>query len=119
MSDPNDPQAETNLIWPNLAWLKTQADELVGDNFDEIDSIRAAAIEDQDTSGEDVSNTSLFNMLRMNTQLLNQILHALLGVRLLLRAESGDTDKEIVFKAGTVGPQPVEDKEPEDKENKE
>lgn len=119
MSDQNDQQGKTNLTWPNLAWLKTQTDEQVEDNFDEIDSIRKDAIEDQDATGEDVSNTSLFNMLRMNTETLNQILNVLCEIRILLRATFGDTDKEIVFKAGTVGPQPAEDKKTEAKETKE
>ena len=114
-------QAETNLTWPNLAWLKTQAEEVTSDNFDEIDRIANAAIEDLDASGEsgDVSKTSIFNMLRANTETLAQILDSLGDIRLMLRATLGDTDKTIVFPAGTVGPQQVEDEEPEDKEDKE
>lgn len=111
---------ETNLLWPNLAWLKTQAEEVTSENFDEIDRIANAAIEDLDASGEsgDTSKTSIFNMLRTNTETIAQVLDALNDIRLMLRATLGDTDKEIAFPAGTVGPQQDEDndEEPETKE---
>lgn len=116
MNAQNDQQGKTNLIWPNLALLKNHTDEQVEDIFDEIDSIRKAAIEDQDATGGDVSTTGLFLMLKLNTEILTETYQALGGILLLLRATFGDTDKEIVFKAGTVGPQPAEDKKPETKE---
>jgi len=119
MSDSTDTSGENDIIWPNLVWMKTKTDEMIDGNYDQIDSIRKDAIEDQDATGEDVSTTSLFNMLRLNTEILTEILQYLVDMRLMFRATIGYTNKNIAYSAGTPIEPELDDEESEDKEDKE
>lgn len=109
----------TKLIYPNVARLKTMYDKLTGDDFDEIDDINKTAAEDYDACDDpkDVSVTSVFNMLRLNTQILTQVFQALGEISVQLRTTFGDTDKDIVFPADTTRANASDnDKKPETKE---
>lgn len=108
-----------NLIFPNVARLKTMYDQLTGDDFDEIDDINKTAAEDYDACDDpkDVSVTSVFNMLRLNTQILTQVFQTLGEISVQLRTTFGDTDKDIAFPADTTQASASEnDKKPETKE---
>lgn len=91
-----------NLLFPNVARLKTIYDQLTGDDFDEIDDINKAAVKDFDACDDpkDVSVTSVFNMLRLNTQILTQVFQILGEISVQLRTTFGDTDKDIAFPGG-------------------
>ena len=109
----------TKLIYPNVARLKTMYDQLTGDDFDEIDDINKTAIEDFDACDDpkDVSATSVFNMLRLNTQILTQVFQTLGEISVQLRTTFGDTDKDIAFPGGpTQASASEEEEEPETKE---
>lgn len=109
----------TKLIYPNVARLKTMYDQLTGDDFDEIDDINKAAVKDFDACDDpkDVSVTSVFNMLRLNTQILTQVFQTLGEISVQLRTTFGDTDKDIVFPADTTRAKASgNDKKPETKE---
>lgn len=88
-----------NLIFPNVTRMKTMYDNLTGDNFDEIDDISKTAVEyfDMCDDPKAVSVTSVFNMLRLNTQILTQVFQTLGEISVQLRAAFGDTDKDVVF----------------------
>ena len=108
-----------NLMFPNVARLKTIYDKLTGDDFDEIDDINKIAVEDFDARDDpkDVSVTSVFNMLRLNTQILTQVFQCLGEINIQLRATFGDTDKDVVFPGGpTQASASEEEEEPETKE---
>lgn len=94
----------TKLIYPNVARLKTMYGKYVNDDFDEIDDINKTAAEDYDACDDpkDVSVTSVFNMLRLNTQILTQVFQTLGEISVQLRTTFGDTDKDIVFPADTT-----------------
>lgn len=109
----------TKLIYPNVARLKTMYDQLTGDDFDEIDDINKTAAEDYDACDDpkDVSVTSVFNMLRLNTQILTQVFQTLGEISVQLRTTFGDTDKDIAFPADTTQANTSDnDKKPETKE---
>lgn len=109
----------TKLIYPNVARLKTMYDQLTGDDFDEIDDINKTAAEDYDACDDpkDVSVTSVFNMLRLNTQILTQVFQTLGEISVQLRTTFGDTDKDIAFPGGTTQANASEnDKKQETKE---
>lgn len=109
----------TKLIYPNVARLKTMYDQLTGDDFDEIDDINKTAAEDYDACDDpkDVSVTSVFNMLRLNTQILTQVFQTLGEISVQLRATFGDTDKDVVFPGGPT--QASASEEEEEQETKE
>ena len=107
------------LIYPNVARLKTMYDQLTGDDFDEIDDINKAAAEDFDACDDpkDVSVTSGFNMLRLNTKILTQVFQTLGEISVQPRTTFGDTDKDIAFPGGPTQASASEnDKKPETKE---
>lgn len=109
----------TKLIYPNVARLKTMYAKCVNDDFDEIDDINKTAAEDYDACDDpkDVSVTSVFNMLRLNTQILTQVFQTLGEISVQLRTTFGDTDKDVVFPGGTTqASASEEEEEPETKE---
>ncbi|KAB8290645.1 hypothetical protein [Bifidobacterium apri] len=111
-----------NLLFPNVARMKTMYDKLTGDDFDEIDDINKTAVEDFDAcdAPKDVSVTSVFNMLRLNTQILTQVFQTLGEISIQLRTTFGDTDKDVVFPGGpTHAIASEEEDEQETKEDKE
>lgn len=120
MSDNKQNAGEgAKLIYPNVARLKTMYDQLTGDDFDEIDDINKTAAEDYEACDDpkDVSVTSVFNMLRLNTQILTQVFQTLGEISVQLRTTFGDTDKDVVFPGGTTRASASEnDKKPETKE---
>ena len=108
-----------DLLFPNVARLKTMHDQFTGDDFDEIDGINKTAVEDFDACDDpkDVSVTSVFNMLRLNTQILTQVFQTLGEISILIRAMFGDTDKDVVFPGGPT--QASASEEEEEQETKE
>ena len=109
----------TKLIYPNVARLKTMYSKYVNDDFDEIDDINKTAAEDFAACDDpkDVSVTSVFNMLRLNTQILTQVFKTLGEISVQLRTTFGDTDKDVVFPGGPTRASASEnDKKQETKE---
>lgn len=108
-----------NLIFSNVTRMKTMYDKLTGDDFDEIDDINKTAVEDFDACDDpkDVSVTSVFNMLRLNTQILTQVFQTLGEINIQLRATFGDTDKDVVCPGGPT--QASASEEEEEQETKE